>query len=149
MTNCPFLRNYSLYLAWLIALIATLGSLYFSEIKLIPVCHLCWYQRICMYPLVILLGIAAYREDRSIVLYTMPLVILGLLFSSYQYVEQMIPEFAPIGLCGSGPECSAIHMEWLGFITLPFLSMIANLGIILFLTCIPRGKARFPPPGVS
>ena len=132
--TCKIARNYSLYLAWLVALVATMISLYLSVIQHWPVCDLCWYQRICIYPLVIILGIAAYRDDRAVVLYTMPLATLGLLFSLYQYLEQMIPGFAPLSLCGmNSPSCSHIHFQWLGFVTFPFLGMIAFFAIIIFL----------------
>jgi len=132
--TCKISRHYSLYFAWIIALIATMVSLYFSVVKHWPVCNLCWYQRVCIYPLVIVLGIAAYREDRGIVKYTMPLAILGFLFSFYQYLEQMIPGFAPINLCGvGGANCSHIHFQWIGFVTFPFLGAIGSLAIIFFL----------------
>ncbi len=131
MRRC--LRHYSLYFAWLIALIATLASLYMSVLQNLPVCDLCWYQRICIYPLVILLGVAAYRDDTGVIIYALPLTILGFLFSLYQYLEQMIPGFSPIALCGPGVDCSAIHVRFLGFITLPFLGMIATAAIAFFL----------------
>ncbi len=126
------LKQYNLFFAWLIALIALLATLYSSEILSLPVCHLCWYQRTAMYPLAIILGIAAYRNDNGIKLYAIPLTLIGALFALYQYLEQMIPGFAPIGLCGSGPDCSNIHLQLWGFITFPFLSLIAFL-VILFL----------------
>lgn len=128
-----FFRYYGIYFAWLIALIATLVSLYFSVLQKIPVCDLCWYQRICIYPLVIILGIAAYREDRTISIYTLPLVIIGLLFSIYQYLEQMIPGFSPLHLCGMTDNCARIDWMIAGFVTIPFLSVLANLLIIFFL----------------
>lgn len=128
-----FFRRYALYFSWLVALIATLLSLYFSVVQKIPVCDLCWYQRVCLYPLVIILGIAAYREDKGIVIYAMPLAIIGVIFSLYQYLEQMIPGFAPMGLCGSDNHCAQV--DWIvgGFITIPFLSIIANIIIVFFL----------------
>lgn len=133
--NCKINRYYSLYFAWLLALIMTIVSLYFSVVKHWPVCNLCWYQRVCIYPLVIILGIAAYREDHGIVKYTMPLAILGFLFSLYQYLEQMVTSFALINLCGvGGPDCSDIHFQGLGFITFPFLGMIGSLVITVFLS---------------
>ena len=132
--SCKLSRHYSLYFAWLIALVATLVSLYFSEIVHWPVCHLCWYQRICIYPLVIILGIATYREDHRIATYAIPLAVIGLFFSAYQYAQQMIPAFAPIDFCGTtGPDCSHIHFKLWGFITFPFLSIVACVVIILLL----------------
>lgn len=136
MRHC--FSRYSLYFAWLTVLTATLISLYFSAIQGMYVCELCWYQRICLYPLVIILGIATYREDKNIVRYVMPLTIIGFLFSLYQYLEQMVPGFSSISFCGSSNECAQINWSLWGFITLPLLSMIANLIIIFFLTLALR-----------
>ncbi|GJM71062.1 hypothetical protein HMSSN036_32780 [Paenibacillus macerans] len=83
-----FLRDYGIYLAWLVALVATAGSLYLSEVLHYEPCRLCWFQRIFMYPQVILLGIAAYRNDRSIIPYVLPLSIIGGTISLYHYGEQ-------------------------------------------------------------
>lgn len=114
-----------LFFAWLIALIAMLSTLFASIVLHWPVCVLCWYQRIAIYPLVILLGIAAFQNDKHIVPYALPFPIIGFLLAMYQYAEQMIPGFAPIELCTQDLPCSAIHMQWFGFITLPLLSAIA------------------------
>lgn len=129
-----FAKSKSLYLAWLIALVATLLSLYFGIIEKIPVCELCWYQRVCLYPLVIILGIAAYREDNAIALYTLPLAALGALLALYQYLEQIVPGFSPIALCSPNHSCSQIEWIIFGFVTIPFLNLIANLLMILFLS---------------
>lgn len=131
--------NITLLIAWLIALSALVITLYGSEIVSLPVCHLCWYQRICMYPLAIILGIATWRNDIDIKIYTLPLSILGALFALYQYLEQMIPGFAPIHLCGGDIDCSIIHFQWFGFITYPFLSFIAFILISLCLLMTKKG----------
>jgi len=70
-------RDTRLYLAWVVALIATLGSLYFSNVKGYVPCVLCWYQRIAMYPLALWLGIAALRGELSIRVYALPLAVIG------------------------------------------------------------------------
>jgi len=128
-----FFKNYGLFIAWLIALSALLGTLYGSEIMSLPVCNLCWYQRICIYPLTILLGIAIYRNEKHIIPYTLPFPLLGLFFAVYQYLEQMIPGFSPIRFCTQGVQCSDIHMKLFGFVTLPFLSALACLVMIFCL----------------
>ena len=74
----------------IIALVASLGSLYFSEVLLYVPCELCWYQRILMYPLVILLGIAAVKKDAGIVTYVLPLSIIGGSISIYHYLIQKV-----------------------------------------------------------
>lgn len=111
-----------LFFAWLIALIALISTLLAEYVMHWPVCPLCWYQRICIYPLVILLGIAAFRNERVAIPYMLPFPILGFLFAVYQYLEQMIPGFAPIDFCTQGISCATIHLHYLGFITIPFLS---------------------------
>jgi len=126
-------QQWCLFIAWIIALLSMIITLYASRALSIPVCHLCWYQRICIYPLVIILGIATFRNDASIILYSIPLAALGALFALYQYLQQMIPGFAPIDVCGLGPNCSNIHIKLLGFITYPFLSIIACIMIIVLL----------------
>lgn len=128
--------KYRLFIAWLIALAAMLSTLFASEILKWPVCVLCWYQRICIYPLVILLGIAAFRDDKTIIPYALPFSIIGFLFAAYQYAEQMIPGFAPIEFCTQNLPCSAIHIKLFGFVTLPFLSVMACAAItgLLLLT---------------
>ncbi|MBM7552047.1 disulfide oxidoreductase [Thalassobacillus pellis] len=117
--------SYLLYVAWLAALIAALGSLYFSEIKEYIPCELCWYQRIFMYPLSIILGIATYYNERNIIKYVLPLSVIGGSISIFHYLEQKVPGFAQIKPCAKGVPCSAEYINWLGFITIPFLSLIA------------------------
>lgn len=114
-----------LYFAWLVALIATLGSLYFSEIRSFVPCTLCWYQRILMYPMVVLLGIAAWNRDRGIVKYALPLTGFGILVSSYHVLDQKIPTFGFAGACSSGVPCNVAYVNYLGFITIPVLAFTA------------------------
>jgi disulfide bond formation protein DsbB len=128
------LREYNLYLAWLVAMAAVCGSLIFSEIMLFEPCKLCWYQRICMYPLAILLGIAAYRNDRGILPYARTLSIIGLCISIYHYLEQKIPAMAKILPCTTGVPCNSDYINWLGFITIPFLAGIGFLLITVLLS---------------
>ena len=120
-----FFEKYGLYLAWLVALTATLGSLYFSEIREFVPCELCWIQRIFMYPLTIILGIAVFTEDRTIRKYVLPLTIIGGIVSLYHYLVQKVPGFAEIQPCAQGVPCSGQYINWLGFITIPFLALTA------------------------
>lgn len=128
-----FFRNYALYLAWLISLVALFGSLYFSEIQHMPVCQLCWYQRISLYPLALILGIAAFREDHAVGIYAIPLTAAAVFFSGYQYLEQMIPGFSGLQICRMDTPCNLIHFKVLGFVTFPMLSLITSLAIIVLL----------------
>lgn len=125
-------RNLELYLAWLLACLGTLLSLYFSDIRHLEPCHMCWYQRICLFPLVIILGIAAYKSFFDITRYVLPQVIIGFLFAVYQIAIQEIPGWNPIDICGGGPSCAEKYDIGLGPITIPMLSA-AGFFIIGFL----------------
>ena len=116
--------NKSLLFAWITAIIAMGGSLFFSErMGFIP-CVLCWYQRILMYPLVLFLGIAFYRNDRSIYRYVLPVSVLGMLVSGTHYALQKIPSIQEFSVCTSGVPCSGQYINLLGFITIPFLAFL-------------------------
>jgi disulfide bond formation protein DsbB len=117
-----FRRN-ALYFAWLVAVIATLGSLYFSEIREFIPCDLCWFQRILMYPLSIILGIAAFYDDQKIKKYVLPLSILGMCISTFHYMMEKIPGFEKVRPCTNGVPCTTEWINWLGFITIPFLAL--------------------------
>lgn len=113
------------YVAWFQVLVATLGSLYFSEIMKLPPCMLCWYQRIFMYPLVYILAVAIITKDERLKYYGLPLSITGLLIAVYHNLlyYHIIPE--SIAPCTAGISCTTRQIEWLGFITIPLLSLVA------------------------
>src|SRR5699024_5793827 len=137
--NKGYLRQFSLYAAWLVSVVATLGSLYFSEIRGYIPCELCWYQRILMYPLTLILGIATFQNDRSVKKYALPLAVIGWPISLFHYLEQKVPGFAGIKPCASGVPCSAEYINWLGFITIPFLALVA-FTLIIFMLIIKSPK---------
>jgi disulfide bond formation protein DsbB len=119
------LRPGLLQLAWLQAIIATGGSLYFSEVlKLVP-CVLCWYQRIAMYPLVVILTIGLLVRETRIRLYVLPFSLIGLVISAYHNLLYygVLPE--SIQPCTAGVSCTTRQIEWLGFITIPLLALVA------------------------
>jgi Disulfide bond formation protein DsbB len=136
------IRKYSLYLAWLAAVTATLGSLYFSEVRGYIPCELCWYQRILMYPLSVVLGIAAFYDDLRIRKYVLPLSILGMCVSAFHYMEQKIPGFASIKPCTQGVPCSTQYINWFGFVTIPFLALVGFTLITLLLLFAQRSYSR-------
>ena len=123
--------NKLIYFAWIVALVATLGSLYFSEIAQFTPCKLCWFQRICMYPLTIILGVACFRNDRKVAYYVLPLTIIGSLFSIVHIMEQKLNVLTSI--CTEGVPCSGEYIHWLGFITIPMLALTAFILIIIAL----------------
>ena len=113
------------YVAWAQALIATLGSLFFSEVLLYPPCVLCWYQRIAMYPLVIVIGVAILRRDRAPYQVVLPLSVIGLAIAVYHNLLYfgVLPE--AVTVCRAGISCTARYFEWFGFISIPQLSLAA------------------------
>lgn len=125
MKNSRTIQKTVLYIAWLQAIVATLGSLYFSEIMKFPPCVLCWYQRICMYPLALIIPVGILKGDKKIFLYVLPLGLIGLVISFYHNLlyYQIIPEsLAP---CVAGVSCTTKFIEWFGFVTIPLLSCVA------------------------
>lgn len=128
-----FIKSYSLYLAWLVSIVAVCGSLFFSEVMRFEPCKLCWFQRIFMYPQVVLLGMACYKNDRRQIPYLLPLSFIGGAVSLYHYAEQKIPGLAKLLPCTVGVPCNQDYIDWLGFITIPLLALTAFILIILFL----------------
>lgn len=124
--------NY-LFIAFLTSLIATLGSLFFSEVMNFVPCSLCWYQRIFMYPLVFIFLANLLYPDKSVLKYSLPLVIVGLGISIYHnlLILKIIPE--TLSPCVQGVPCSVDYLNWFGFITIPSLSFIAFLTILIAL----------------
>jgi disulfide bond formation protein DsbB len=113
------------FASWLIASSATLGALFFSEVMELPPCVLCWYQRIFMFPLVLLLPAALFPFDPKIVRYALPLSIAGGAIAIFHLllVAGVIPE--RITPCTQGVPCSETQIEWFGFVTIPLLSVAA------------------------
>ncbi len=135
-TKASFVQNYALYAAWVVAVIATLGSLYFSEIKEFVPCELCWIQRIFMYPLAIILGIAAFNNEMNMKKYVLPLSIIGGSISFYHYLVQKVPGFAEIKPCVQGVPCNIQYINWFGFVTIPFLALMAFTLISIFMVLL-------------
>lgn len=124
---------YLVFAAWLVALASTLGSLYFSEGMGIEPCEFCWYQRVFMYALVPVLLVGLFPLDRRISRYGLPLAIAGLFAATYHLLLQsgfIAEDLVP---CSQDLSCSNIDWEWLGFLTLPMLSMLSFLVIIALL----------------
>jgi disulfide bond formation protein DsbB len=113
------------FCAWLIATISMLGALFFGEVMQLPTCSLCWYQRIFMFPLVLILPAGLFPFDRKVVRYALPLALVGWLIAVFQtmLVAGVIPE--SIKPCAQGVPCSETVIEWFGFVTIPLLSVIA------------------------
>ncbi|WP_018664095.1 disulfide oxidoreductase [Heyndrickxia acidiproducens] len=119
------------FFAWAVAVVAMCGSLYFSEIRGYEPCELCWYQRILMYPMAILIGISVVRKEYRLSLYTTVLSGIGMFVSLYHYSLQKFSIFSDHSpACGRVP-CTAEYINWLGFITIPFLALTAFILIFI------------------
>ncbi len=123
---------YALWLAWLVAASSMAGSLYFSEIGALVPCALCWYQRIAMYPLAVILLIAAVRRDWGIRPYVTALAGIGAVISAYHALLQRFPNL-PSGSCDPTNPCSTIDLERFGFITIPVMALIGFVTILVVL----------------
>ncbi|WP_254774827.1 disulfide bond formation protein B [Polaromonas sp. YR568] len=129
-------------MSWLIALVSTSGALFFSEIMAFEPCVLCWYQRVAMFPLVLILGAGAYTQDASSVKYALPLACAGWLIAFYHcllYGGFILPAMQP---CGKGVSCSAQKLELAGFITIPLLSLMAFSLIVLLLLAAKKDSQK-------
>ncbi len=124
--------------AWLIALAATLGALFIGEVMGQTPCLLCWYQRIFMFPLALILLTACVKEDAGIWRYALPLALIGAGFALYHSLLYggIIEE--PIVQCGAGPSCSSQAMSLFGWLPIPILSLVAFSAIVILLTLARR-----------
>ena len=122
------------FVAWIVVTGATLGSLFFSEVMSIPVCVLCWYQRIALYPLTLILAIGLFPYDPKVVRYAAALVVLGWLTALFHVllVLGIIPESAQP--CVQGIPCAQTHVALFGFLNIPTLSLITFtlIGLLLY-----------------
>ncbi|MEH7400862.1 disulfide oxidoreductase [Gottfriedia acidiceleris] len=123
-----------LFFTWIVSIIATLGSLSFSVINHWTPCSLCWYQRIFMYPIVFILGIAFYKNKIKDVIYVLPLSLIGMCISIYHILIQKVPALKETATqCGPVP-CTGDYLNWFGFITIPMLAFVAFL--LINICCI-------------
>jgi disulfide bond formation protein DsbB len=127
-----------LFLAWLVASVSTLGALFLGEVMGYTPCVLCWYQRIAMFPLVLILAAGLFPLDRRVVRYALPLALAGWLLALYHWgvASGLIPESATP--CSQGVPCSFEQIVWFGFLTLPMLSVLAFSVIIALLLLTSR-----------
>lgn len=130
MSNKNIMSSNLVLVCFLVAGIATLGSLFFSEIMEFVPCSMCWYQRIFMYPLVVIFLIGLLYPDDKIFKYSAPIVTVGILFALYHNLLMwgIIPESAVP--CKQGVLCSTEYFEYFGFINIPFLSLAAYSAIM-------------------
>lgn len=128
----------SLFLAWLVALAASLGALFIGEVMGQTPCVLCWYQRAFMFPLAIVLAVGAFGSDGGTWRYGLPLAVIGggvALYHSLLYAGVIAEALEP---CGQGPSCTDAAMTIFGFLPLPFLSLAAFAAITILLLLTTR-----------
>ena len=125
------------FAAWVVATVATLGALFFSEVMDIPPCVLCWYQRVFMFPLVLILPLGLFPFDRGVARYGLPLAGLGGFVSLYHVllVAGVIPE--TMTPCTRGVPCSQ-EATIFGFVSLPLLSFVSFAIIVALLVAAAR-----------
>jgi disulfide bond formation protein DsbB len=125
------------WIAWIVAVGATVGSLYFSEVANFNPCRFCWFQRIAMYPLSVILLVGALRKDPNVRWYAAPLAIIGALISGWHSLIEWRPSLDN-GECEfQGPSCTFVWFREFGF-------SLANMALIGFLTILILLLVRFP-----
>jgi disulfide bond formation protein DsbB len=130
----------ALPLAWAVATTCTLGSLYLSEVAKFPPCILCWYQRIAMYPLVVILAVAALRRDRQVSWYVVPIAVLGMGISIYHYLIERFPDSVSFS-CSADVPCSTVWVWKFHFLSIPAM---AGIGFALIITLVLLGRSSGP-----
>jgi disulfide bond formation protein DsbB len=136
------LARQSTWLAWMVAAVATGGSLYLSEIADYPPCQLCWYQRIAMYPLAVILLVGALLRDRRVSLYAFVVPLVGAAISIYHIYIEVNPEKEGAA-CRAGVPCSIRWIDEFGYVTIPVmaLSAFALIGALLVVSFIAGRRA--------
>ncbi len=134
--------------AFIVAALALGGSLFFSEIAHFEPCRLCWYQRIAMYPLVVLLGIAAWRRDLAVRRYAAALASIGAVVSIYHYAIEWFPSLDS-GVCSATTPCTIVWFRELGFVSLPYLALSAFALIVALLSLAGQAVTPSPAPRSS
>jgi disulfide bond formation protein DsbB len=127
-----------LFLAWVLVSVSTLGSLFFSYIMEFAPCVLCWYQRIFLFPLVIILATGLFPFDKRVVKYSLPLAIAGWITAFYHNLlySGIIPQ--DLHPCSQGVSCTENYIDLFGFLTIPMLSLISCSTIIILLILLKR-----------
>lgn len=137
------LSRQAVWLAWGVAAVATIGSLYFSEIADYLPCRLCWYQRIAMYPLAVVLLVGALLRDRRVTLYAAAFPLIGAAISIYHIYIEVNPE-AESAACRAGVPCSTRWIDEFGYVTIPVMALsgFVLIGALLVLAAVSGRRAR-------
>jgi disulfide bond formation protein DsbB len=131
-------------LAWIVAAVAMTGSLWFSESQNLVPCKLCWYQRIAMYSLVVVLLVGAIRRDAAVRWYAAPLAGIGIVISTYHYLIEWNPQWEGTS-CDVVAPCSTPYFREFGFVSLSLMALCGFAAILALLLVPPRGAAVDSP----
>ena len=127
-----------LFLAWLLALLATAGALFLGEVMGKAPCVLCWYQRIAMFPLVAVLGLGLYASDARSARYALPLAAAGWLIAAYHLLVFWGVLSEGLAPCGKGSSCADADVQVAGVLPIPLLSLAAFTAILAALQVVRR-----------
>ena len=133
-----WLAEAALPLAAAVAVVATGGSLYLSEVAGYVPCVLCWYQRIAMYPLVVVVGVAAWRRDREVWRTAVPLTLVGAVIAAWHVAVERLPDLGS-GVCDPDAPCTIVWVEEFGVLTIPTMALIGFVTITLLVLVARRG----------
>ena len=131
-----------LFICWLLVSVSALGSLFFSFVMEFAPCVLCWYQRIFLFPLVLILAIGLFPFDKKVVKYALPLAIAGWLTAAYHNLlyAGIIPE--SIQPCSKGVSCTEEYIKLFGFLSIPMLSLLSFSTIVILLIILYRRTSK-------
>ncbi len=131
-----------LFICWLISCVSALGSLFFSEVMNFAPCVLCWYQRICLYPLVLILSLGLFSIDKSVVRFALPLTLIGWFIAFYHNLlySGIIPE--SIQPCSQGVSCTEDYINLFGIFSIPLLALISFSAIATLLFILRRRLSK-------
>lgn len=115
----------------IVSILAMLGSLYFSEVRIYTPCEMCWYQRVLMYPMVVITIIGTAFKDKLLGYYTIIFSSVGALIALYHYLAQKVNFVGEEMSCSGTVTCTVQYINWLGFITIPLLSFVAFVMILV------------------
>jgi disulfide bond formation protein DsbB len=131
-----------LFFCWLLVTVSAMGSLFFSSVMEFAPCVLCWYQRIFLFPLVLILAIGLFPFDKKVVKYALPLAIVGWLTAAYHNLlyAGIIPN--SIQPCSQGVSCTEEYINLFGFLSIPMLSLLSFSTIITLLIILYRRTSK-------
>lgn len=131
-----------IYIAWIISIISIFGSLFFSSILELPPCFLCWYQRIFIFPLGIVLAVGFLKKDALVFWYAFPLALIGWGISAYHnllYYKFIVEPLVP---CTGGVSCTENQFELLGFISIPLMALLSLSSILILLILFAKKQKK-------